>query len=303
MKNRLLPLLCSLAALIAHSASAQEQEPNLVWYTLSPQTFSFNTTIKTTVEGTFVTEEDPDTGKPVKVPSFESFVETYDKNDNLTREVSTYASKISSRRYANAQLLADLARAGELPNSTTASGWALFIVPVSQTDGEWDDANPGFEIVARKKGEAEDVPLGDFVSLELAGGVAAINSSVTTNYKYSTVDEEVIATATASGKGSYSQEGAAYLQLAIGEEETIFMAGTMTESGSEFWWNPDPADKSQLAYLPVSRGVKITGLAGFGGAESDPESEEYSGPGLWATGSASVGSTKAIKAPAPSLAP
>jgi hypothetical protein len=296
MKTRLLPLLCSIAAITGPSVSAQESEPPLVWYTLNPQTFSFNTTIKTMVEGTFVTEEDED-GKPVKVPAFESLVETYDKNDNLTRAVSTYASKISSLRYANAQFLAELAAAEVLPDGT-ARGWALFIAPASQTDGEWDDANPGFEIVARKKGQA-DVPVGDFVSLELLSSVAAINSSVTTNYKYSTVDEEEIVTATATGKGSYSHEGAAYLTLVYGEEEAIVLAGTMTESGSEFWWNPDPADKSQLAYLPVSRGVKIAGLAGFGGGGSEESEFEESASVVWATGTASVGSTKAIKAPTP----
>jgi len=269
MKLNYIQTICAISLIIVQQVKAQDS----VEYALSPQIFSFNITIKSMVGGTF--EVDSDTGRLTRIPAFESTLLTYDRSGNLTRRVETYAAKLATARYGNANLLNELAAAGLL-GSGGARGWSLLAIA---------DGAGGYDVVARKG--SEELSLEDFVDVYAFAAIAAYNSNNTTNWKYTFSDGQIVSEiATMTGSGTYSYEGPASLALNTEMLGELSLSGTMTESGSEFRWYRDSADKSSQSHLPVSRGVRIAGLAGgptVGGGE------------IWAAGTASIGAGRAVK--------
>ena len=268
---------CAALALPALNSSAQE----FVEYTTSPQSFTIALTLKTTVPGTFEIDPetgakaiDPETGKPI--PAYDSYSTAYDKDGNPTKETSTRASKVVTQKYGNAELLREMAANGLLdPNSTSPSGWTL----LAFTDGVSPDALNWYTIYAFKRGFEP-------VFLEITPSASemarAENSTSINTYKYTLEGDSTI---TATGSGSYTSEGTVTVRLGP-EDSADTLLGTYSESASEFRWYPDALDKSTQNTLYISKGAKITGLAGQITRDEGPS---------FAVGTATIGAAKAVK--------
>jgi len=193
-----LPTIIATAAAISLPASISQA----VSYELNAQATTVALTLKFEVEGTFYFDTD-ENGKLVKVPSYDSLSEKYDKNDNLVSSVSVQAAKVVSAKYGNAEIIKELAEADQLPDGK-ASGWALVAIP----DGGGIDGQ--YEIVARKKidGEIVDVPVA--VSVSITRGATAYTITDTIANKY---DKDGNQTTTAGGGGTASYDGVVSVEV------------------------------------------------------------------------------------------
>lgn len=271
---------CAALALPALNSSAQE----FVEYTTGAHSVTIALTLKTTVPGTFEIDPetgakaiDPETGKPI--PAYESSFSNYDKNGNITKDTFTYVAKVLSQKYGNAELLRELAANGLLdPNSTSPSGWTLLA-----TNASADPTATVYNLIARKKG-FDDVALE--INLSALDKVPSYTSTDINTYSYNADGDP---TSTATGSGSYSSEGLVDISFNLSGEQgapSDTLTGIFSETGSEFRWYADPADKSVQQKLYISKGAKITGLAGeITGGETF----------YFAVGTASIGAGKAVK--------
>lgn len=94
------------------------------------QTWSIPTLFQKDEEGNLVYETDPETNKPIKVPtSTNTFtVTSYDDEENPTKTVETteVGTRNVTRRYGNREILIELKNAGALGEEvTTISGWSI----------------------------------------------------------------------------------------------------------------------------------------------------------------------------------
>lgn len=288
--------LASLTLALITAAFAQAQTINFVE---GPATVTLALTLKSQIPGTVELDDagkpviDPDTKKPV--PAYENFKVTLNKAGDPTKEDYLYAGKIASRRYGNAEFLRDLLAAEALgADETSISGWGIF----STSRGE--DGSGETTLVARKTvrvtgqpPETIEVPLGGLLGLTIIPIVSNFSFSETTAYTYDKSGDLTLQVMT--GRGTFADEGFAYLDFAGLEGPQIPLpatsaAGSMTETGSEFRWYPDPTDRSIQESTFVSGGVRINGIVG----SSEGSEDEW---GVLMTGTANLGRTVAIPAP------
>lgn len=215
-------------------------------FELGAQPVRLALTLKLEVEGTFQINPD-ENDNPIKEPSFESYTEVVDADDNILRSTFVAATKVVKVRYGNTEILRALNEAELLDG--TIRGWEIVAVP----DGGGLDG--GYAFVARKNDEEVPVPL----TLTKTRFATAQSVTDTTVFQY---DAEGFQTSsTASGSGTYSYDGIVAMELS-GLSGTA--TGTISENLSDFRWypDPDPDNKSYQEKLVVSKGAKITGLIG-----------------------------------------
>jgi hypothetical protein len=291
--------LASLTLALITAASAQAQTINFIE---GPATVTLALTLKSQIPGTVELDDvtgkpliDPDTKKPI--PAYENSKVTVNSAGDPTREDYLEAGKIASRRYGNTELLRDLLAAGELGDSETSiAGWGIF----STSRGE--DGSGETTLVARKTvrvtGQSPittEVQLGGLLDLTIVPIVSNFSFSETASYTYS--KEGDLTAQVMTGRGTYADEGMAYMEFAGLSGEALqsplpaaSAVGSMTETGSEYRWYPDPTDRSFQESILLSSGVRINGIVGSSeGSDQDPS--------VLMTGTANLGRTSAVPAP------
>ena len=227
MKLKTKLILASVFAAIAATSSVRADSVSV-----SNQILTIALTTKAAAPGTF--EVDPETGK-LTIPAFENQVDTLDKDGNVTKSVSTTATKAVTAKYGNKELLESIK---EDSLDGTIIGWSIVI---SAEDGS---------VMAVKKGQ-------DNVALDISGTSPEIEfgtSVDTTINKYDADgNQSSVNTKTATG----STEGK-YTFTILGSEA----AGSLVQPFKAMAYYPDPTDKSiqELAYIPGAG--KITGVIG-----------------------------------------
>lgn len=258
--------------LLAPCAKGQEW----VDYQNAAQPLALGVVLKYEAEGTFTMEEDPETGKMVKVPAFESTVDTTNSNGDITKTVTVSAGTVKTLKYDNAAFLRDLASEGALNGDATPSGWALLVIFSGTEDGS-------YEVVARKANNPEsDVSLG---TLTAEAFVSTYNFTETTVYGFDS--DGFPTTSTVTGSGRFTFEGPY-----TGDLGGIAISGYALGSGTEFRWYPDITDKSTQNSLLVSGPVKMSSIWGsttYIDSRTETEYEAY------ATGTVSLGAGRAVK--------
>jgi len=279
-----------LASLIFVTATFGSLQAQPVEYVESPATLTIALTIKSQAPGTFEVQSGG-----VRVPSYESFKETFDKTGEvLLRDDYTNAGKIATRRYGNAELLRDLLNAGVLEGETSTTGWGLFSV------SRGEEGSGEVTVEARKvvRGIVQkQVDISELVGVYIEPIVSTFNFSETNTYTYDRTTGDLIGSVM-TGRGTFADEGTAYFTFAgltdanSGDPlaPAIYGAGSMTERGSEFRWYPVTTDKSEQSSILVSGGVRVAGIVG--GSEGDESSDP-----VFVSGTASLGATRAIVPP------
>ena len=230
MKLKTKLILASVFAAIAATSSVRADSVSV-----SNQAVTIVLTTKVAAPATFEVEVDPETGVLTKIPAFESQVETYDNNDNLTKSVSTTATKAVTAKYGNKEILESIK---EDSLDGTIKDWSIVI---SAEDGS---------VMAVKKGQ-------DNVALDISGTSPEIEfgtSVDTTINKYDADgNQSSVNTKTATG----STEGK-YTFTILGSEAV----GSLVQPFKAKAYYPDPTDISiqELAYIPGAG--KITGVIG-----------------------------------------
>ena len=228
MKLKTKLILASVFAAIAATSSVRADSVSV-----SDQAVTMALTTKVAAPGTF--EVDPETGKLTKIPAFESQVDTLDKDGNVTKSVSTTATKAVTAKYGNKEILESIK---EDSLDGTIIGWSIVI---SAEDGS---------VMAVKKGQ-------DNVALDISGTSPEIEfgtSVDTTINKYDADgNQSSVITKTATG----STEGK-YTFTILGSEAV----GSLVQPFKPMPYYPDFTDKSiqELAYIPGAG--KITGVIG-----------------------------------------
>jgi hypothetical protein len=101
-----------------------------------------------------------------------------------------------------------------------------------------------------------------------------------------------IRTGVATGKGRDTTEGALSVIVTSPTLGSVELNGLLLASSSDFYWYPNPTNRSERDYISVPGLTRFTGLVG---AEELVDSEnDFSGPGV-ITGSITAAASKAIK--------
>jgi hypothetical protein len=229
MKLKTKLILASVFAAIAATSSVRADSVSV-----SDQALTIALTTKVAAPGTF--EVDPETGKPTKTPAFESQVETYDNNDNLTKSVSTTATKAVTAKYGNKEILESIK--DDLLDGKT-SGWSIV---TSAEDGS---------VMAVKKGQ-------DNVALDISGTSPEIEFGTSVDTTINKYDSDGIQTSSVNTKTATSSIEGKYSLTILGFEAV----GSLVQPVTAMAYYPDPTDKSnqELAYIPGAG--KITGVIG-----------------------------------------
>ena len=229
MKLKTKLILASVFAAIAATSSVHADSVSV-----SDQAVTMALTTKVAAPGTF--EVDPETGKLTKIPAFESQVETLDKDGNVTKSVSTTATKAVTAKYGNKEYLKSI----EEQLEGGIKGWSI----VLDAEGLLMAVNKNYD----------PVPLGiSYDSEELR---VEIGTSVdTTINKYDAEGGQLSSENTKKATGS--TEGKISFEF---EGDTLI--GTQVAPFTSLAYYPDPDDKSnqELAYIPGA--AKITGIIG-----------------------------------------
>ena len=229
MKLKTKLILASVFAAIAATSSVRADSVSV-----SNQAVTIVLTTKVAAPGTF--EVDPETGKLTKIPAFESQVETLDKDGNVTKSVSTTATKAVTGKYGNKEYLKSI----EEQLEGGINGWSI----VLDAEGLLMAVNKNYD----------PVPLDiSYDSEELR---VEIGTSVdTTINKYDAEGGQLSSENTKKATGS--TEGKISFEF---EGDTLI--GTQVAPFTSLAYYPDPDDKSnqELAYIPGA--AKITGIIG-----------------------------------------
>jgi len=285
------------AALIATAlcplATLRAQAP--VDYALAPSAVTMALVIKKTAPGTFERQEAGGSFRSPRVAAYSNDNWTTGPINSPTSFNSEYVSRIASTRYGNAQLLDDLVAEGVITNKV---GWGVVLkynavsYPMTDDNGEplLDDNGNQLEgesyepVLALRKGTEiieVDVQKANFVV-----NTRAYASAFSWSYSFATRTE------VATGKGSGTTEGALSVIVTSPTLGSVELNGLLLASSSDFYWYPNPTNRSENDYINVPGNSRFTGLVG---AEEFVDSEDdSSGPGV-ITGSITAAASKAIK--------
>lgn len=200
-------------------------------------------------EGAYVMEEDPETGKLIKTPTFNSTIETLDENDNVTKRVTSSIAKTVTGKLGNAQILAEFVDSLD----GTIAGWSIVLLTEVNSLGI---GNPiGFWAVKKNR---ENVYLGDVIDLEgITGGPYNIIETYTAKYTRGSINEpsELIE---GSEKHTIAAKGTSEGPITIKFADTD-MVGSYIQPWNSLTIDPD----STVAEITYDLGAgRVTGLLG-----------------------------------------
>ena len=273
-------LLCPLASLRAQ-----------VDYKLDTSAVTMALVIKRTAPGTFVRKQNGGAFELPKVATDSNDSWTTGPSNSPTSFNSEYVTRMASTRYGNAELLDDLVAEGVITNKV---GWGVVLKYNAVTNPMLDDSgNPMLDdetgesltyesyepVLALRKGtEVKEVV--QKANFEVYPRAYA--SAVSWSYSFTT------RTGVATGKASDTTEGALSVTVTSPTLGSVELNGLLLASSSDFYWYPNPNDRSDFESINVPGISKLTGLVG---AEDLVDS---SGPGV-ITGSITAAASKAIK--------
>jgi hypothetical protein len=228
------------SAVFAGAVAGIHAQDTMVSITTPAATFALTT--KSFVGGTFEVDEN---GKLTKTPAFESMVETYDKNGNLVKSVSTSAAKAVTGKLGNAEIL------NSVIDSLGGSikGWSIV--------ASSDNGNPVF--MATKKGQ-DNVDLSDVLSADLPES-GAYSDIATYTASYDTDGNVTKESTTLASSGTV--EGAINFQVAGAD-----LSGYFVQPYKGLTYNPDSTDKSTFELVNIPGAGKVTGVIGQGEDEN-----------------------------------
>ena len=241
---------------------------------LADRSFTLMLTAKYSAPG--ITVKDTDTGETYT--SFEDYQEVYDKNDNLTKEVTKYAAVAKTYKYGNKEIVKYAFEDGLLDG--TMSGWALVVT----ANGD----QPSIQLKKKINGEDVYVDFGISLDEEGIGEVARKEDNVTTySYKYDPEYDYYEQTSVNTVSGNNAKEGEIGLELG-----DIAVYGAYSESAKIMSFYPKyedesgklVEDKSEAFYQFIPAAARISGLVGT--------SESEDGGFMIITGSGSIGAGK-----------
>lgn len=245
-------LFCALTGLQAQDQTVE----------ISPQAVTIALTAKSFVGGTF--EVNPDTGKLTKIPAFESVIETYDKNDNLTKSVTTYAAKAITGKLGNAQILPEVVEG-------SISGWSI----VLKSDEEGTPAV--WAVKTANKVVVEEIDLSELISFETqTSGAYNITETYTAKYTPGS-DEEPSELIEGSEKTTITGKGTDEGPISMNFAETA-LVGSFVQPWTGLSYNPDSTDKSVLELALIPGAGRVTGVIGI--AEDEEAGSTIYGGGI-----------------------
>lgn len=272
MKNNTLTLsLASVLAIGALKTTASANEYLEDYIDVTPQAVTFALTAKYSAPG--LTIKDPDSGQ--NIPSFVSYSETYDKNDNLTKATERYSAVAKTFKYGNAEIIKALIESGTIEGP--ASGWALLALNSDAgVDSENYEESQGPTIIARKK-NFEDVVLP--FSIDDSGiGVMTGKGDYNLTNTWRVIDgENVLTSSVVTYSETGTDEGTAKITLpisnaALGEEPLqVSLSGAYSGSGREMTYYPRyydydtdkiVTDKSEIYSTWIPGAASIRGVTG-----------------------------------------
>lgn len=241
---------------------------------LADRSFTLMLTVKYSAPG--ITVKDPETGETDS--SFEDYQEVYDKNDNLTKEVTKSAAVAKTYKYGNKDIV-KYAYENELLEDNTMSGWALIVTD----DGE----QPSIQL--KKKIDGEDVYVDVGISLGEDSSIDVLTEKydnvISYSYKYDPEFETYDQTSAINTvSGSYTEEGKISLELDGFSVSGAYSGSAKIMSAYRLIENEIGKlveDKSEAFYEYIPAAARITGLVGTG----ESEDEGF----LVITGSGSIG--------------
>lgn len=244
---------------------------------LADRSFTLMLTAKYSAPG--ITVKDTDTGETYT--SFEDYQEVYDKNDNLTKEVTKYAAVAKTYKYGNKEIVKYAFEDGLLDG--TMSGWALVVT----ANGD----QPSIQLKKKINGEDVYVDFGiSFGENTSIGDLAAKYDNVKSyTYAYDPDFESYEQTSAVNTvSGNYAEEGKISLQI----EEELSISGAYSGSAKIMSYYPQyedengklVEDKTEAYYEYIPAAARISGLVGT--------SESEDGGFMIITGSGSIGAGK-----------